>query len=183
MKASYIHYQHGQFSREGKHRWNGFYWQEVEKFIEDEKLVMPKPLAPPNPIHAGYVGFEGTVLAWTPKAVFFEVIFEKDGYPVFVKEWFPISQISKAHSQPLPEHCPVVRELYLSEWIINQKGGFWNGSLRKLTEEGEELKCRFNYDYDDGNCSCHLGGAPCSSCTHPGNPHNLDNDDEMWEPL
>jgi hypothetical protein len=30
-----------------------------------------------------------------------------------------------------------------------------------------------------GNCSCHIS-PPCGSCTHPGNPHNQENDDDAW---
>lgn len=37
-------------------------------------------------------------------------------------------------------------------------------------------------DYNDwlsiGGCSCHQGCAPCSSCTHPGNPASLENRDD-----
>lgn len=30
-----------------------------------------------------------------------------------------------------------------------------------------------------GGCSCHLN-APCSSCTHPGNPEAQEQDDAAW---
>ena len=32
-----------------------------------------------------------------------------------------------------------------------------------------------------GGCSCHTGGAPCSSCTHEGNPISLEENDDAWE--
>lgn len=50
--------------------------------------------------------------------------------------------------------------------------------VRVLTEEGERL----DWDFKQSNgCSCHLGGAPCSHCTHPGHPEELDATPEMWE--
>jgi len=51
----------------------------------------------------------------------------------------------------------------------------------RLTAEAEADRDDFERDYHGGNCSCHLGFAPCGSCTHPGNPHNQD-DDSCWEP-
>jgi len=36
-----------------------------------------------------------------------------------------------------------------------------------------------SYGNGDGNCSCHIS-PPCSSCTHPGNPLNLENDPFAW---
>ncbi len=52
--------------------------------------------------------------------------------------------------------------------------------MRQLTEEAQELRDEFEVLYGTGNCSCHLH-PPCSSCTHPGNPINQEEDDESWE--
>lgn len=38
----------------------------------------------------------------------------------------------------------------------------------------------FHRWHGDGNCSCHIS-PPCCSCTHPGNPLNLEEDDDAWE--
>lgn len=32
---------------------------------------------------------------------------------------------------------------------------------------------------DLGGCSCHMGGAPCSFCSHPGNPHIFGERDDV----
>jgi hypothetical protein len=37
------------------------------------------------------------------------------------------------------------------------------------------------FDDVDGGCSCHIA-PPCSFCTDPGNPNNLVEDEESWEP-
>lgn len=53
----------------------------------------------------------------------------------------------------------------------------------ELTEEGEALEYKFQREYgSEGNCSCHLS-APCSSCTHPGNPIAIEETDEYWQPV
>lgn len=44
----------------------------------------------------------------------------------------------------------------------------------------QAAKLNFFLSYGSGNCSCHLGCAPCSSCTHEGNPHNLAEDPYAW---
>ncbi len=49
----------------------------------------------------------------------------------------------------------------------------------RLTDWAEGQAADFLRLYDTGNCSCHII-PPCGSCTHPGNPHNLDADDEAW---
>jgi len=46
-----------------------------------------------------------------------------------------------------------------------------------LTEWGEDVYSEWQ---DIGGCSCHLGGAPCQSCTHEGNPISLEENDEAW---
>lgn len=48
-----------------------------------------------------------------------------------------------------------------------------------LTEDAQADRDAFNNNYGDGNCSCH-NNAPCSSCTHPGNPTNQEEDSACW---
>jgi len=48
---------------------------------------------------------------------------------------------------------------------------------RVLTPEAEYNRAAFYMD--DGGCSCHLN-PPCGWCTHPGNPHNQDEDPDCW---
>lgn len=49
-----------------------------------------------------------------------------------------------------------------------------------LTPEGEELLCEFWDEFGiRGNCSCHIS-PPCNSCTHHGNPLNLECCPELW---
>lgn len=55
----------------------------------------------------------------------------------------------------------------------------WGGNQRRvLTDEGENFRRGFD---DTGGCSCHLGCAPCSSCTHPGHPAALEETPDLWE--
>lgn len=56
-----------------------------------------------------------------------------------------------------------------------------------MTEEKRILKPEFqamfdewDEEFDGGNCSCHIN-PPCSSCTHEGNPANLEEVDDAWE--
>ena len=48
----------------------------------------------------------------------------------------------------------------------------------RLTYDAE---CLYNDWQEIGGCSCHTGCAPCSSCTHDGNPISLEENDEAWE--
>lgn len=50
-----------------------------------------------------------------------------------------------------------------------------------LTPEAADDALDFLREYGSGNCSCHIS-PPCSSCLHPGNPSNQDEDSECWEP-
>jgi hypothetical protein len=53
---------------------------------------------------------------------------------------------------------------------------------RVLTAEAKEERAEFVSEYGrDGSCCCHIS-PPCSSCTHPGNPMNQEEDDSCWEP-
>lgn len=55
----------------------------------------------------------------------------------------------------------------------------WGGKRQRvLNNWGNRLRMEYR---EYGGCSCHLGGAPCSACTHPGNPHNAEEDPEQWE--
>lgn len=52
----------------------------------------------------------------------------------------------------------------------------------KLTADAEADREDFEAEYGvRGNCSCFIS-PPCSSCMHPGNPLNQDEDDDCWEP-
>ncbi|MNZ18475.1 hypothetical protein D3C78_354880 [compost metagenome] len=52
----------------------------------------------------------------------------------------------------------------------------------RLTEQAQDERDDFEAGYGSPrNCSC-FQSAPCGCCTHPGNPHNQDEDDEAWEP-
>lgn len=46
-----------------------------------------------------------------------------------------------------------------------------------LTDAAEAESADFHAHYD--SCSCHIS-PPCSSCTHPGNPLNLEEDHQAW---
>lgn len=48
-----------------------------------------------------------------------------------------------------------------------------------LTEDAQADRDAFNENFGDGNCSCHIS-PPCSSCTHPGNPNNQEEDSACW---
>lgn len=45
----------------------------------------------------------------------------------------------------------------------------------RLKPEYEDLYASF-----DGDCSCHIS-PPCGSCLDPGNPLQLENNDDAWE--
>lgn len=54
-------------------------------------------------------------------------------------------------------------------------------TLKVLTKEGLELQEEFESLYGTtGNCSCHTGNPPCSSCTHPGHPIALGESEDLW---
>lgn len=53
-------------------------------------------------------------------------------------------------------------------------------NARILTPEADADRAQFHGEYGvDGNCSCHLS-PPCSSCIHPGNPRNQEEDPGCW---
>lgn len=49
---------------------------------------------------------------------------------------------------------------------------------RRLTAEAQAD--RDDFESRDSGCTCFIS-PPCGHCTHPGNPHNQE-DDECWEP-
>jgi len=51
---------------------------------------------------------------------------------------------------------------------------------RRLTAAGEAAKSEWDRYYASSGCSCHIS-PPCSSCTHPGNPDNIEEIAEYWE--
>lgn len=48
-----------------------------------------------------------------------------------------------------------------------------------LTDWAQDAADDFYKRYGDGNCSCHIS-PPCGSCTHHGNPLNLEETDDAW---
>jgi hypothetical protein len=49
--------------------------------------------------------------------------------------------------------------------------------MRVLTEAAQ--KDRDAFDRSNNGCACHIA-PPCSSCTHPGNPLNQEEDESCW---
>lgn len=52
----------------------------------------------------------------------------------------------------------------------------------KLKPEYEALASQFALHYENGGCTCFIR-PPCSYCTHEGNPRNLQENDDAWEPV
>jgi len=46
---------------------------------------------------------------------------------------------------------------------------------KELTEQAQDDRDDFE-DIENDGCTCHCGNPPCSWCTHPGNPHNQEDD-------
>ena len=51
---------------------------------------------------------------------------------------------------------------------------------RKLKSEYQQYADDFEVNYKDIGCHCHEW-PPCYFCTHPGNPLNLEENDDAWE--
>jgi len=49
--------------------------------------------------------------------------------------------------------------------------------MKRLKPEYQELADELDAD---ACCTCHIA-PPCGYCTHPGNPANLEEDEEAWE--
>jgi hypothetical protein len=52
--------------------------------------------------------------------------------------------------------------------------------MKILTAEGQKLQDEFDALYIEGDCRCHII-PPCHYCTHPGNPTNLAEREDLWE--
>lgn len=52
---------------------------------------------------------------------------------------------------------------------------------RELTDEAQSDRDDFEREYAFSGCSCFIS-PPCGWCTHPGNPHNQE-DDECYKPV
>lgn len=77
-------------------------------------------------------------------------------------------------------------------WFANQ-GRHTPREETRETKKVKQLTADAQFDRDDferkdpeygrlsdRGCVCFTGAAPCSFCTHPGNPHNQEVD-ECWE--
>lgn len=49
-----------------------------------------------------------------------------------------------------------------------------------LTPAAYALLQDYQYQFAGEGCTCFKGHAPCSECTHPGNPANINENDECW---
>ena len=54
--------------------------------------------------------------------------------------------------------------------------------MKELRPWAQDCAVAFENLFGSGNCSCHIN-APCSSCTHEGNPRNLEDDPRAWGDL
>ena len=55
--------------------------------------------------------------------------------------------------------------------------------LKELTPDAQSERDNFVEHYGNGGCTCFKGHPPCSSCTHPGNPRNQEEDETAWQPV
>lgn len=68
-----------------------------------------------------------------------------------------------------------------TDWRFATKGDGAPKLVRlHLTDEAQAEEDAFTSDCKDRGCVCWTGCAPCSFCTHPGNPANLAEDDSAW---
>lgn len=52
--------------------------------------------------------------------------------------------------------------------------------MLELTQAAQIDRDEFEVLFGEGgNCSCHIN-PPCSSCVHPGNPANQEEDESCW---
>ncbi len=66
------------------------------------------------------------------------------------------------------------------DWSFAQKSDHAPEKVRlHLTEEAQAEADDFDITTSDRGCSCCIS-PPCCWCTHPGNPHNLVEDDDAW---
>lgn len=79
--------------------------------------------------------------------------------------WFASQKPFKEdEGQPLQSQIRKVRRL--KDWAVADREAF----------ESKDEYGRFS----DRGCVCFTGCAPCSWCTHPGNPLNQNEDDNAW---
>ena len=65
-------------------------------------------------------------------------------------------------------------------WLADRKPVEAKPKRRVLTEAAQADRDHFDFDYKDYGCTCFIM-PPCGWCTHPGNPHNQDEDDDCWQ--
>lgn len=51
---------------------------------------------------------------------------------------------------------------------------------KQLTQWAEDALAEWELLHGDRGCTC-FTSPPCPSCTHPGNPSNLESTDDAWE--
>lgn len=51
---------------------------------------------------------------------------------------------------------------------------------RQLKPEYQEAADQWQAHFSDDSCRCFIA-PPCSSCVHPGNPSNLECNEDAWE--
>ena len=54
-------------------------------------------------------------------------------------------------------------------------------TTKVLTPTAQEDADEFNANLSDSGCSCAVSNPPCGWCTHPGNPLNLEEDENAWQ--
>lgn len=91
--------------------------------------------------------------------------------------WSPVDMTTYFKTTTSPTFTSVPALLI---WLAVEESN-WTPKRVALTDEAAIDRHQFMQAYGSGNCSCHLGGAPCGSCTHPGNPSNQEEDDNCWE--
>lgn len=80
----------------------------------------------------------------------------------------------------IPVAAPVTKPAPVNDWAMATSSDKPPRMVRlRLTDEAEAEADDFRRVHGDGNCSCHIS-PPCSSCTHPGNPLNLEEDGDAW---
>ena len=80
----------------------------------------------------------------------------------------------------IPVAIPAIKPKPVNDWAMATAGDNPPRMVRlHLTEWAEAEADDFRRVHGDGNCSCHIS-PPCSSCTHPGNPLCLAEDDDAW---
>lgn len=80
----------------------------------------------------------------------------------------------------IPVAAPVTKPVPVNDWAMATSSDKPPRMVRlRLTDEAEAESDDFRRVYGDGSCSCFIS-PPCGCCTHPGNPLNLEEDDDAW---